>query len=221
MKLTREWSGPKLDNIFLVLRCETTYRILYTISIQWRNYLMLCGDDCYYFFDKDLDCAIMVCMILVTVTTSHMFVASNTAIRWGKVQDRIRGFLHIKNCLIMPFFRCLFLKYGTQTAVTAPIKVSSFFNAFFTICHAAMLYNICSYIWIFYGNSEGQRNHFLLYHVCYDPNQKYSSSIFTAMPVSTLLIVISNIVLIGGSFYLFRFLQSNLEKRAGEKFKIK
>ena len=81
MKLTREWSGPKLDNIFLVLRCETTYRILYTISIQWRNYLMLCGDDCYYFFDKDLDCAIMVCMILVTVTTSHMFVASNTAIR--------------------------------------------------------------------------------------------------------------------------------------------
>ena len=120
----------------------------------------------------------------------------------------------------MPIFRCLFLKYGTQTTVTASIKGSSFFKTFFTICHAAMLYNICSYIWIFRGNSEGQRNHFLLYHLCYDPNQKYSSSIFTAMPVSTLLVFISNFVLIGGSFYLYRFLQSNTEKRAGESLKL-
>ena len=128
--------------------------------------------------------------------------------------------LSFTSCLIMPIFRCLFMKYGTQTTVTASIKGSSFFKTFFTICHAAMFYNICSYIWIFYGNSEGQRNHFILYHVCYDPNQKYSSSIFTAMPVSTLLVFISNFVLIGGSFYLYRFLQSNTEKRAGESLKL-
>ena len=112
-------------------------------------------------------------------------------------------------------FRCLFLKYGTQNTVTAPLKSSSFFSVFFTICHVAMFYNIYSYIWITYGNPEGQRTPFILYRTCYDPNQKYSGSIFTPMPVSTLIIVICNCVLIGGNFYLYRFLELNSDKREG------
>ena len=37
---------------------------------------MLCGNQCYHLFNKDLDCAVMVATIMATATTSVMFSAS-------------------------------------------------------------------------------------------------------------------------------------------------
>ena len=42
---------------------------------------MLCGDQCFYLFNKDIDCAIMVSFLLASATTAHMFSASVTVIR--------------------------------------------------------------------------------------------------------------------------------------------
>ena len=42
---------------------------------------MLCGNQCYHLFNKDLDCAVMVATIMATATTSVMFSASAIAIR--------------------------------------------------------------------------------------------------------------------------------------------
>ena len=78
-------------NYWFLFRCETFYRVLYTICIQWRNYLMLCGNQCYHLFNKDLDCAVMVATIMATATTSVMFSASAIAIRpiYFQLQKRL------------------------------------------------------------------------------------------------------------------------------------
>ena len=107
------------------------------------------------------------------------------------------------------------MKFSFEAKIRTGIKSSSFFNLFFSICHGVLFYNICSYIRIAFENPEGQRTNFILYHACYDPKKNYSSSIFTAMPVSTLFQLCTNCILIGGNFYLYRFLKSNSDKRKG------
>ena len=139
-------------------------------------------------------------------------------------------------------FRCLFLKFSMQKKIPSGIKSSSFFNMFFTICHGILFYNFCSFFSIAYENHVGNRTTFILYHACYDPNKKYSSSLYAAMPLrnafhinstdqrlvnnslllfmkgnhfSTFFAMSTHIVHVAGNFYLYRCLQSYTDKREG------
>ena len=114
------------------------------------------------------------------------------------------------------------MKYSSQTNIKTPIKSSSFFNIFFNLCHAVLFYNIWSFFWIAYENPPGDRNNFLLYRACYNPNEIYSTPIYKLMPISTFILVCFDFVLIGGNFYIYIYLKDlSIKRNEGKILRLK
>ena len=84
------------------------------------------------------------------------------------------------------------------------------------ISQSLVAFNLITYILSILGKTGEERSNFLLYQACIAPEHDFSVIFVSVMPINQVLLYSADCVIILGNGYLYRFLQTMTDKRAGK-----